>query len=90
MKQSFKALFRFKDDEFKAYQIAQEIEEAASVAKETVHKTTSKPVHKVKQSKSKANPPKSSCTKGQGHTSGEAGSSTFQGILWQVWEEEPC
>ena len=48
MKQSFKALFRFKDDEFKAYQIAQETEEAARVAKETVYNTTSKPVHKVR------------------------------------------
>ena len=57
-----KALFKLKDDEltfFKAYQIAQEIEEAARVSKETVYgATTSKPVHKVGQPKRKANPPR--------------------------------
>ena len=56
-----KALFRFKDDELtlvKAYQIAQETEEAAKVAKEMVYGTTSKPVYKVGQPKSKANPPR--------------------------------
>ena len=45
------SLFKLKDDELtflKAFQVAQEIEEAASVAKETVYgKTTYKPVYKV-------------------------------------------
>ena len=45
-----------KDDELmflKAYQVAQEVEEAGGVAKETVYGATSKPVHKVGQPKSR-------------------------------------
>ena len=55
-----KALFKLKDDELtfvKACQVVQETE-AARVAKETVYGTTSKPVYKVGQPKSKANPPR--------------------------------
>ena len=57
----FKALFKIKDDELrfgKAFQVAQETEEAARLAKEMVYGTTSKPVYKVGQAKSKANPPR--------------------------------
>ena len=48
---------------FKAYQVPEEIKEAARVAKETLYgTTTSKPVYKVHvfvgQPKSKANPPR--------------------------------
>ena len=53
-----KALFKLKVDELtlvKAYQVAQEINEAARVAMEIVD-GTSKPVPKVEQPKSKANP----------------------------------
>ena len=56
-----KALFKFKDDELtfhKAYQVTQEIKEAAKAAKETVYWTTSKSVYKVGQQKRKANPPR--------------------------------
>ena len=52
-----KAIFKLKDDELtftKAIQVAQESEEAARVAKESVQGPVSKPVYKVGQPKSKA------------------------------------
>ena len=54
-----KSLLRLKDDELtfvKAIQVFQETKEAARVTKETVYGTTFKPVHKVGQPRSKANP----------------------------------
>ena len=66
------AVLKLKDDELtflKAYQVAQEIEEAARVAKETVYgTTTSKPVSKVVQPKSKVNPPKAPIPKAKDTT----------------------
>ena len=52
-----KALFKFKDTELtfvKAVEVAIETEDAARVAKETVHGTKSKPVFKVQQHNNKA------------------------------------
>ena len=69
-----KALFKLKDDKLtflKAYQVAQEIE-AARLAKETVYgKTTSKPVYKVGQPKSKVNPPRAPIPKAKDTTQGK-------------------
>ena len=51
-----KTLFKLKDDELKfsnAIRVAQEVEEAAKVAKETVHGQPSTPVQKVYHAKSK-------------------------------------
>ena len=51
-----KTLFKLKDDELKfsnAIRVAQEVEEAAKVAKETVHGQPSTSVHKVYHAKSK-------------------------------------
>ena len=64
MKQSSK-IIKLKDDKLtfiKAFQVAQE-EEVVRVAKEMVYGTTSKPVHRVGQPKSKANPPRVSTLK---------------------------
>ena len=47
-----KALFKINDDQLtfaKAIEVAQEVEDAARVAKETAHGNRPKPVHKVKQ-----------------------------------------
>ena len=70
-----KALFKLKDDEhtfLKAYQVAQEKEEAARVVKETVYgTTTSKPVYKVRQPKSKANLPRVLVPKAKDTTQGK-------------------
>ena len=43
---------------YSAFSVAQEAEETARVAKEMVYGTTSRPVDKVGQPKSKANPPR--------------------------------
>ena len=79
-----KALFKLKDDELtlaKAYQVAQETEEATKVAKETVYGTTSKPVYKAGQPKNKANPPKAPLPKAK---------DTLQGKLDQSLSEGSC
>ena len=65
----------------KAYQIAQETEEAAKVAKEMVYGTTSKPVYKVEQAKSKANPPRAHIPKAK---------DTPQGKLDQPFSKGSC
>ena len=82
-----KALFKLKDDELtfvKAYQVAQETEEAiykgTCVAKKTVHGTISKPVYKMGQLKSKANPPKARISKAK---------DTPQGKLDSHFPREP-
>ena len=52
-------MFKIKDNELKfakAIEVAQEVEDAAKVAKETVHGTKPKPVHKVKQHNTKGSP----------------------------------
>ena len=79
-----KALLKLKDDELtflKAYKVAQEVEEAARVAKETVYGTTSKPVYKVVQPKRKANPPRTPIPKAK---------DTLQGKLDQSLSKVSC
>ena len=76
-----KVLFRFKNDELtllKAYQIAQETEEAAKVAKETVYGTTSKPVYKLGQPMRKANPPRAPIPKAKDTPQGKLDQPLFK------------
>ena len=59
-----KTLFKLKDDELKfsnAIRVAQEVEEAAKVAKETVHGQPSTSVQKVYHAKSKTHEKKTAC-----------------------------
>ena len=59
-----KTLFKLKDDELKfsnAIRVAQEVEEAAKVAKETVHGQPSTSVQKVYHAKSKTQEKKTAC-----------------------------
>ena len=59
-----KTLFKLKDDELKfsnAIKVAQEVEEAAKVAKETVHGQPSTSVQKVKSKTSKTQEKKTAC-----------------------------
>ena len=58
-----KAFFKLKDDELTLTKTIKGAQEAARVAKDTVYRQVSKPAYKVRQPKSKANPPKASTTK---------------------------
>ena len=59
--------------------VAQETAKAARVAKETVYGQTSKPVYKVGQPKSKANPPKASTPKAKDTSQGKLDQPFFKG-----------
>ena len=53
--------------------MAQETEEAARVAKETVYGTLSKPIYKVGQPKSKTNPPRAHIPRAKDTPQGKLG-----------------